>query len=96
MIKGINQELYGPDTTKTISKDNLLAGFIAATLGKGGKMTMHRCSGLFVQTRMEAIKARSMEKIIRSQQTAGRSFPGCQQEETGCQSQHLADFNIRF
>ena len=36
MMKGINQELFGTDSTKTISKENFLAGFIAGTLEKGG------------------------------------------------------------
>ncbi len=31
MMKGINQELFGTDSTKTISKDNFMAGFIAGT-----------------------------------------------------------------
>ena len=36
MIKNINQELFAGDSTKTISKDNFMAGFIAGTLEKGG------------------------------------------------------------
>ena len=40
MMKGINQELFGTDSTKTISKENFMAGFIAGTLEKGGVMTM--------------------------------------------------------
>ena len=32
MMKGINQELFGTDSTKTISKENFMAGFIAGTL----------------------------------------------------------------
>ena len=36
MMKGINQELFGTDSTKTISKENFMAGFIAGTLEKGG------------------------------------------------------------
>ena len=40
MMKGINQELFAGDSTKTISKDNFMAGFIAGTLEKGGVMTM--------------------------------------------------------
>ena len=34
MIKGINHEIYGEDSTKTISLKNFLAGFITATSGK--------------------------------------------------------------
>ena len=31
MIKGINHEIYGEDSTKTISLKNFLAGLITAT-----------------------------------------------------------------
>ena len=32
-VKGINYELFGEDSTQTISLNNLLAGFVAGTLG---------------------------------------------------------------
>lgn len=47
MMKGINQELFGTDSTKTISKENFLAGFIAGTLEKGGVMTMEAGSRIY-------------------------------------------------
>ena len=34
MIKGINSEVYGQDSTKSISLKNFMAGFIAGTTGK--------------------------------------------------------------
>ena len=49
MMKGINQELFGTDSTKTISKENFLAGFIAGTLEKGGVMTMEAAQNILVQ-----------------------------------------------
>lgn len=49
MMKGINQELFGTDSTKTISKENFLAGFIAGTLEKGGVMTMEAAQEYTVQ-----------------------------------------------
>ena len=39
MVKGINHELFGEDSTKTISLKNFMAGFVACTIGKGGLMT---------------------------------------------------------
>ena len=32
MMKGINQELFGTDSTKTISKENFMAGFILSLI----------------------------------------------------------------
>ena len=49
MMKGINQELFGTDSTKTISKDNFMAGFIAGTLEKGGVMTMEALRNILAQ-----------------------------------------------
>ena len=40
MYKGVNYQLFGEDSTKTISLRNLIAGFIAGTKGKGEKIPM--------------------------------------------------------
>ena len=37
MVKGINFQLFGDDSTKTISLKNFMAGFVAATTGKKAK-----------------------------------------------------------
>ena len=59
MMKGINQELFAGDSTKTISKDNFMAGFIAGTLEKGGVMTMEAAQE-YTRTAMETIKAKAL------------------------------------
>ena len=61
MMKGINQELFAGDSTKTISKDNFMAGFIAGTLEKGGMMTMDEAQ-TYTRTAMETIKAKALEE----------------------------------
>mgnify|MGYP000021375642 CR=1 FL=1 len=61
MMKGINQELFGTDSTKTISKDNFMAGFIAGTLEKGGVMSMEAAQA-YTRTAMETIKAKALEE----------------------------------
>ena len=73
MMKGINQELFAGDSTKTISKDNFLAGFIAGTLEKGGLMTMEKAQS-YTQTAMEAIKAKAMEEKYADNKAAGEKF----------------------
>ena len=73
MVKGINQELFGEDSTKTISKENFLAGFVSGTLQKGGVMTMEQAQQ-FTQTRMEAIKAKLMESKFAENKAAGVKF----------------------
>ncbi|MEG0037852.1 MULTISPECIES: FKBP-type peptidyl-prolyl cis-trans isomerase [Bacteroides] len=73
MMKGINQELFGADSTQTISKENFLAGFIAGTLEKGGVMTMEQAQA-YTQTAMEAVKAKAMEKTFGANKEAGEKF----------------------
>ena len=59
MIKGINSEVYGQDSTKSISLKNFMAGFIAGTTGKNNdvKMTSEQAQQL-AQTKMMAIKSK--------------------------------------
>ncbi len=60
MFKGLNQEIYGNDSTQTISKANFLAGFVAGTLEKGELLKLEDAQ-VYAQTKMEAIKAKAME-----------------------------------
>ena len=69
----INQELFAGDSTKTISKDNFMAGFIAGTLEKGGVMTMEAAQE-YTRTAMETIKAKAMEEKYADNKAAGEKF----------------------
>ena len=73
MMKGINQELFAGDSTKTISKGNFMAGFIAGTLEKGGVMTMEAAQE-YTRTAMETIKAKAMEEKYADNKAAGEKF----------------------
>ena len=73
MMKGINQELFGADSTKTISKENFIAGFIAGTLEKGGLMTMDEATQ-YTQATMEAVKAKAMEEKFLDNKQEGELF----------------------
>ena len=73
MVKGINHELFGEDSTKTISLKNFMAGFIAGTVGKGGLMTVDSAAQL-AQEMMRQIKAKNMEKEFGPNKEAGEKF----------------------
>ena len=73
MVKGINHELFGEDSTKTISLKNFMAGFIAGTLGKGGLMTVDSAQAV-AQEMMRVIKAKNMEKEFGPNKKAGEDF----------------------
>ena len=73
MVKGINHEIFGDDSTKTISLKNFMAGFISGTTGKGGLMTVDSAQTV-AQTMMQAIKARELEKTYGPNKEAGEKF----------------------
>jgi len=82
MVKGINHELFGADSTKTISKDNFLAGFVSGTLKEKGLMTMEQAQQ-FTQTRMEVIKAKAMESKYADNKAAGDKFLAANKTKAG-------------
>lgn len=59
-VEGFNQQIFGGDSTQTISRENLLAGFVAGVIGKG-IMTKAEAQ-TFMQTQMEAVQAKALEK----------------------------------
>lgn len=73
MMKGINHEVFGDDSTQTISMKNFLAGFVSGTTGKNGLMTIDQAAQV-AQVKMQAIKTRSMEKIYGSNRKKGEQF----------------------
>ena len=60
MVKGINYELYGNDSTQSVSVKNLLAGFIGGVKGRT-LMTLDQARQT-AQDKMTAIKRTAMEK----------------------------------
>ena len=82
MVKGINHELFGDDSTKTISLKNFMAGFISGTTGKGGLMTVDSAQQV-AQEKMRAIKAKNMEKEFGPNKEAGEKFLAANAKKEG-------------
>ena len=82
MIKGINHEVFGDDSTKTISMKNFMAGFISGTTVKGALMTVDSAQ-MVAQTLMQAIKAKEMEKTYGSNKEAGEKFLAANAKKDG-------------
>ena len=82
MIKGINHEVFGEDSTKTISIKNFMAGFISGTTGKGALMTVDSAANV-AQAMMQAIKAREMEKTYGPNKEAGEKFLAANAKKDG-------------
>ena len=73
MVVGINREVFGNDSTQSISLKNLMAGFIAGTTGKNAKMTVEQAQQL-AETKMREIKAKNMLKEYGPNKEAGEKF----------------------
>ncbi len=82
MVKGINHELFGDDSTKTISLKNFMAGFVAGTTGKGGLMTVDSAQQV-AQDMMRTIKAKSMEKEFGPNKEAGEKYLAANAKKEG-------------
>ena len=82
MVKGINHEVFGDDSTKTISLKNFMAGFVSGTTGKKGLMTVEQAAQV-AQAKMMAIKAKNMEKEYGPNKGAGEKFLAANKKKPG-------------
>lgn len=82
MVKGINYQLFGKDSTQTISMKNFMAGFVSGTTGKKGLMTMDEANEN-AQRLMQQIKARETEKIYGENKRAGEEFLAANAKKEG-------------
>lgn len=82
LVKGINHEVYGEDSTKTISMKNLMVGFITGATGKNGLMTTDAANQI-AQTKMEAIKSQTMQKQYGPNKVAGEKFLAANKKKPG-------------
>ena len=82
MVKGINHEVFGDDSTKTISLKNFMAGFVSGTTGKKGLMTVEQAAQV-AQAKMMAIKAKAMEKQYGPNKVAGEKFLAANKKKPG-------------
>ena len=73
LVKGINHEVFGDDSTQTVSMKNLMAGFIGSVTGKKGLMTVEQAQQV-ANMKIRQIKAKSMEKIYGDNKKKGEQF----------------------
>ena len=72
MLKGLNFQLFGEDSTKTISMSNFLSGFIAATKGKSViPPTQVQAE---IQNRVMAYRNKSLSKTYGDNKAAGEKY----------------------
>ena len=80
-VSGMNRELFGDDSTKTISLKNLMAGFVSGINGNG-LMTVDSAQQV-AQVMMQSIKAKELEKTYGSNKEAGEKFLAANKTKEG-------------
>ena len=80
-VSGMNRELFGDDSTKTISLKNLMAGFVSG-INNNGLMTVDSAQQV-AQVMMQAIKAKELEKTYGSNKEAGEKFLAANKTKEG-------------
>jgi FKBP-type peptidyl-prolyl cis-trans isomerase FklB len=72
MYDGANKSIFGNEATETLSKDNFLAGFIAAI--KNGAIVTPEDAQKYAREHTEAIKAKALEAQYGENKAAGEKF----------------------
>lgn len=72
-VEGFNQQIFGEDSTQTLSRENMLAGFVAGVVGKGGVMEMAQAQD-YMRTKMDIIREKAIEKKYADNKAAGEKF----------------------
>ena len=72
-VEGFNQQIFGSDSTQTISRENLLAGFIAGITDKSNVMTKEAATA-YMRDGMEAIKEKALAVKYADNKAAGEKF----------------------
>ena len=73
MVPGLNQELFGADSSLYVGQNNFVAGFVAGTMEDTVVMTMEDAN-LYAEKNMRQIKARQMEAQYGENKKAGEAF----------------------
>ena len=71
-VEGFNQQIFGNDSTQSLSRENLLAGFIAGVVGKG-QMDKMFAQG-YMQSQIEVVREKALKKQYADVIAEGEKF----------------------
>ena len=72
-VEGFNQQIFGNDSTQSLSRENMLAGFIAGVMGKNNIMTKEAAT-TYMRDGMEAVKEKATAVKYADNKAAGEKF----------------------
>lgn len=73
MVKGINYQVFGEDSTKTISMKNFLSGFLCGYKGKTGSIDPEKAQALVEATFQKLQQARQEEQAKKMEEQFGEN-----------------------
>ncbi|WP_300695167.1 FKBP-type peptidyl-prolyl cis-trans isomerase [uncultured Bacteroides sp.] len=72
-VEGFNQQIFGNDSTQSLSRENMLAGFIAGVMGKNNVMDK-AAAEVYMRESMETIKEKALAVKYADNKAEGEKF----------------------
>ncbi len=73
IVPNVNSQIFGEDSTQSISLKNFIAGFVTGTKGEEGLMKVNEADK-FAKTEMEAVRIENLEKAYGENKKAGEEY----------------------
>ena len=84
-VEGFNRQIFGNDSTQTLSREQMLAGFVAGTLGKEDVMNQMEAQ-TYMRTEMEAVREKALAVEFADNKAAGEKFLAENKSKEGVQT----------
>jgi len=81
-VEGLNQQIFGTDSTKTLNRDDMVAGFIAGVTGKDMKMPMMEAQS-YSQSAIQKVQEKALEEQFGDNKKAGEEFLAANKDKEG-------------
>ena len=81
-VEGFTRQIFGNDSTQTLSRENMLAGFVAGVAKTKGVMTQEEAQQ-YMNTQMDAIKEKAIAEKYADNKAAGEKFLAENKEKEG-------------
>ena len=81
-VEGFTRQIFGNDSTQTLSRENMLAGFVAGVAKTKGAMTQEEAQQ-YMNTQIDAIKEKAIAEKYADNKAAGEKFLAENKEKEG-------------
>ncbi len=81
-VEGFTRQIFGNDSTQTLSRENMLAGFVAGVAKTKDAMTQEEAQQ-YMNTQMDAIKEKAIAEKYADNKAAGEKFLAENKEKEG-------------